>query len=95
MKPFRVHLLSPFTFHPERLTAHQLAQTANTELPTCVWAGPYTVTFTYVGFHAYELEEVYLNLGAVVSIDGNLESDSVILDEFVVTAFFIGYGGRI
>lgn len=48
--------------------------------------GPYTITFSFVGFRSYVVEEVYLALGETYNQRGILSTDSIELDELVVTA---------
>ncbi|MCC5940534.1 MAG: TonB-dependent receptor [Balneolaceae bacterium] len=48
--------------------------------------GPYTITFSFVGFRSYVVEEVYLALGETYNQRGTLSTDSIELDELVVTA---------
>jgi hypothetical protein len=49
--------------------------------------GPYTITFSFVGFRSYVVEDVYLSLGETYNQRGTLSSDAIELDELVVTAF--------
>jgi hypothetical protein len=48
--------------------------------------GPYTITFSFVGFQSYVVEDVYLSLGETYNQRGTLSSEAVELDELVVTA---------
>jgi hypothetical protein len=48
--------------------------------------GPYTITFSFVGFRSYVVEDVYLSLGETYNQRGILNSEAVELDELVVTA---------
>jgi hypothetical protein len=48
--------------------------------------GPYTITFSFVGFRSYVVEDVYLTLGETLNQRGILNSEAVALDELVVTA---------
>jgi hypothetical protein len=48
--------------------------------------GPYTITFSFVGFQSYVVEDVYLSLGETYNQRGTLNSTSVELDELIVTA---------
>lgn len=47
--------------------------------------GPYTITFSYIGYRTIEYTDVYLNLGTALDIDVKLESDTAQLDEIVIT----------
>lgn len=53
--------------------------------------GPYTITFTYVGFRSYVVENVYLSLGETYNQRGTLSSESVELEELVI----VGVGDRV
>jgi hypothetical protein len=48
--------------------------------------GPYTITFSFVGYRSYVLEDVYLSLGETYNQRGTLDSQELELDELVVTA---------
>lgn len=48
--------------------------------------GPYTITFSFVGFRSYVVEDVYLQLGETYNQRGTLSTDSIELDELIVTA---------
>ena len=48
--------------------------------------GPYTITFSFVGFRSYIVEDVYLSLGETYNLRGRLASTAIDLDELVVTA---------
>lgn len=48
--------------------------------------GPYTITFSFVGFRTYIVEDVYLTLGDTYNQRATLSSDQIELDEVVVTA---------
>lgn len=48
--------------------------------------GPYTITFSYIGFSSHVVEEVYLSLGETYNQPAILHPGSVELDELVVTA---------
>ncbi|CAN5440092.1 carboxypeptidase regulatory-like domain-containing protein [soil metagenome] len=48
--------------------------------------GPYTVTFSFVGYRSYVIEDIYLTLGETYNQRGTLDSESLELDELVVTA---------
>ena len=48
--------------------------------------GPYTITFSFVGFRSYVVEDVYLRLGETYNQRGSLSSSAIELDELVVTA---------
>lgn len=53
--------------------------------------GPYTVTFSFVGFRSYVVEDVFLTLGETYNLRATLASGAIELDELVVT----GIGDRI
>ncbi|TVR14495.1 MAG: TonB-dependent receptor, partial [Balneolaceae bacterium] len=48
--------------------------------------GPYTVTFSFVGFRSFVVEDVFLTLGETYNLRGRLSSAAVELDELIVTA---------
>jgi hypothetical protein len=48
--------------------------------------GPYTITFSFVGFQSYVVEDVYLTLGETYNQRATLGSGTLELDELVVTA---------
>ncbi|MBL7473170.1 TonB-dependent receptor plug domain-containing protein [Robertkochia sediminum] len=48
--------------------------------------GPYTLTFSYIGFQSQEITDVYLELGKTTNIDVVMSEDSQQLDEVVVSA---------
>jgi len=48
--------------------------------------GPYTITFTFVGYRSYVIEDVFLSLGETYNQRGTLNSQELELDELVVTA---------
>ncbi len=47
--------------------------------------GPYTVTFSYVGYKTLEYTDIYLELGKTTNIDVQMVSESTELDEVVIT----------
>ncbi len=53
--------------------------------------GPYTVTFSFVGFRSYVVEDVFLTLGETYNLRATLTSGAIELDELIVT----GIGDRI
>lgn len=53
--------------------------------------GPYTITFSFVGYQSYVAENIFLSLGETYNLQGTLNSASVELDELVV----FGIGDRI
>ena len=55
--------------------------------------GPYTITFSYVGFNDDVKEGVYLNLGSTERISTQLQESATALDEVVVTAVSSGVFG--
>ena len=55
--------------------------------------GPYTITFSYVGFNEDVKEGVFLNLGSTERISSQLQEFSTALDEVVVTAVSSGVFG--
>lgn len=57
-------------------------------LPNLRVGGPYTITFSYIGFKTIEYTDVYLDLGKAFDLDVNMESESEQLGEVVIT------GGR-
>ena len=57
-------------------------------LPNLRVGGPYTITFSYVGFKTIEYTDVYLDLGNALDIDVQMVSESEQLEEVVIT------GGR-
>lgn len=48
--------------------------------------GPYTITFSFVGFRSYVVEDVFLALGETYNLRARLSSEAIELDELVVTA---------
>lgn len=48
--------------------------------------GPYTLTFSYIGFQSQEITDVYLELGKTFTLDVVMSEDSQQLDEVVVVA---------
>ncbi len=48
--------------------------------------GPYTITFSFVGFQSYVVEDVFLTLGETYNQQATLGSGALELDELVVTA---------
>ena len=48
--------------------------------------GPYTVEVTYVGYETYTKNDVYLNLGQNLKIDAVLATESIGLEEIVISA---------
>ena len=46
--------------------------------------GPYTVTFRFVGFHPYVVENLYLSLGETHNQSARLSSDTIEMDELIV-----------
>jgi len=55
--------------------------------------GPYTITFSYVGFNEEVKEGVFLNLGSTERISAELQESATALDEVVVTADSSGVFG--
>ncbi|MEO0571109.1 MAG: carboxypeptidase regulatory-like domain-containing protein [Bacteroidota bacterium] len=55
--------------------------------------GPYTITFSYVGFNDDVKEGVFLNLGSTERISTQLQESATALDEVVVTAVSSGIFG--
>ena len=55
--------------------------------------GPYTITFSYVGFNDDVKEGVFLNLGSTERISTQLQESATALDEVVVTAVSSGLFG--
>ncbi|MEM1339604.1 MAG: carboxypeptidase regulatory-like domain-containing protein [Bacteroidota bacterium] len=55
--------------------------------------GPYTITFSYVGFNDEIKEGVFLSLGATERISSQLTESATALDEVVVTAVSSGIFG--
>ena len=54
-------------------------------LPNLRVGGPYTITFSFIGYRTIEYTDVYLNLGTALDIDVKLESDTAQLDEIVIS----------
>ncbi len=54
-------------------------------LPNLRVGGPYTITFSFIGYRTIEYTDVYLNLGTALDIDVKLEYDTAQLDEIVIT----------
>ncbi|MCC5914743.1 MAG: TonB-dependent receptor [Balneolaceae bacterium] len=48
--------------------------------------GPYRITYSFVGFQSYVVEDIFLTLGETFNLRATLDSGSVELDELVVTA---------
>lgn len=48
--------------------------------------GPYTITFSFVGFRSFVVEDVFLSLGETYNQRAVLSSEAIELDELVVTA---------
>ena len=48
--------------------------------------GPYTITFSFVGYQSYVVEDVYLTLGETYNQPAVLGAGSLELDELIVTA---------
>ncbi len=46
--------------------------------------GPYTVTFRFVGFHPYVVENLYLSLGETHNQSARLSSDTIEMEELIV-----------
>ncbi len=55
--------------------------------------GPYTITFSYIGFNDDVKEDVFLNLGSTERISTQLQESTTALDEVVVTAVSSGIFG--
>ena len=55
-------------------------------IPNLRVGGPYTVTFSYVGFKSQEIPNVFLTLGKTTNIDGKLSEDGEQLQEVVISA---------
>jgi hypothetical protein len=58
----------------------------NYRIPNMRIGGPYTITFSYVGYRTYEVEDVYLTLGETYNQRAILESEAIELADIVVTA---------
>jgi len=50
--------------------------------------GPYTISFSYIGYKTIEYTDIYLNLGTAFDLDVQMLPESELLDEIVIT------GGR-
>jgi hypothetical protein len=57
-------------------------------LPNLRVGGPYTITFSYIGFKTVEYTDVYLDLGKAFDLDVKMDNESELLGEVVIT------GGR-
>lgn len=55
-------------------------------IPNLRVGGPYKVTFSYVGFKAQEVTNIFLTLGKTTNIDGTLAEDGEQLDEIVISS---------
>ncbi|CAM1363463.1 TonB-dependent receptor [Tenacibaculum xiamenense] len=55
-------------------------------IPNLRVGGPYKVTFSYVGFKTFEVENVFLTLGKTTVVDGKLSEDGVSLEEVVISS---------
>ncbi|HLF63092.1 MAG TPA: TonB-dependent receptor [Saprospiraceae bacterium] len=55
-------------------------------IPNMRVGGPYYVETSYIGFKTERAENVYLTLGQKVNLDFGLESESLLIDEVVISA---------
>lgn len=55
-------------------------------VPNLRVGGPYTITFSYVGFKSQEVKDVFLTLGKTTNINGSLAEDGEQLQEVVISA---------
>jgi len=54
-------------------------------IPNLRVGGPYTVTFSYIGYKTVEYTDIYLQLGKTTNLDVKMQSDSAELEEVVIT----------
>ncbi|MCW8850366.1 MAG: carboxypeptidase-like regulatory domain-containing protein, partial [Melioribacteraceae bacterium] len=54
-------------------------------LPNLKIGGPYSITVSYIGFNNYKEEGIFLNIGQTLKLDIELVSESVQLEELVVS----------
>ena len=59
-------------------------ENGNYAIPNLRVGGPYTVTFSFVGYKTIEYNDIYLQLGKTVNIDVQMTSESQELDEVVI-----------
>ena len=55
-------------------------------IPNLRVGGPYKVTFSYIGFKTYEVDNIYLTLGKTTEIDGKLSEEGEELTEVVISS---------
>jgi len=58
----------------------------NYRIPNMRVGGPYTITFSFVGYRTYVVEDVYLTLGETYNQRAELTSEALELDDIIVTA---------
>jgi hypothetical protein len=58
----------------------------NYRIPNMRVGGPYTMTFSFVGYRTYVVEDVYLNLGETYNQRAALNSEAIELEDIIVTA---------
>jgi hypothetical protein len=58
----------------------------NYRIPNMRVGGPYTMTFSFVGYRTYVVEDVYLNLGEPYNQRAALNSEAIELEDIIVTA---------
>jgi hypothetical protein len=58
----------------------------NYRIPNMRVGGPYTITFSFIGYRTHVVEDVYLTLGEVYNQRAILESEAIELEDIVVTA---------
>lgn len=58
----------------------------NYRIPNMRVGGPYTLTFSFVGYRSYVVEDVYLTLGDTYNQRAILSSEAIELDDLIITA---------
>jgi hypothetical protein len=58
----------------------------NYRIPNMRVGGPYTITFSFVGYRTFVAEDVYLNLGETYNQRAELASEAIELQDVVITA---------
>ena len=59
-------------------------ENGNYAIPNLRVGGPYTVTFSFVGYKTIEYTDIYLQLGKTTNIDMSMVSENQELDEVVI-----------
>jgi hypothetical protein len=55
-------------------------------VPNLRVGGPYTVTFSYVGYATQEVKDIFLTLGKTTNVDAALAEEGTTLDEIVISS---------